>query len=81
FFETGKMDEAWQAQWIGNYNQDLQNTLFKKVVTIKKPLKSARLYITGLGLYETYIDKRKVSNEYLTPGVTAYDKLVQVQTY
>lgn len=81
WFETGKMTEAFSAAWIGNQNTDLQNTLLKKQVVIDKPLKQARLYISGLGLYETYIDGQKVGNEYLTPGVTAYDHLVQVQTY
>ncbi|RHW51193.1 alfa-L-rhamnosidase [Bombilactobacillus bombi] len=81
FFETGKMNESWQAQWIGNTDKKIQNTLFKKSITVDKPLKAARLYIAGLGLYETYIDNQKVGSEYLTPGVTAYDQWVQVQTY
>ncbi|MEZ0116733.1 family 78 glycoside hydrolase catalytic domain [Heyndrickxia faecalis] len=81
FFETGKRDEPYLAEWIGNADKHLQNTLFKKEITIAKEIDSARLYITGLGLYEAYFDDQKIGDEYLTPGVTAYDQWTQVQTY
>ncbi|UQS82284.1 glycoside hydrolase family 78 protein [Bombilactobacillus folatiphilus] len=81
WFETGKMNEPFQADFIGHPDQDVANTLLQKQLTIQKPVRQARLYITGLGLYETYIDQQKVGDEFLTPGVTAYDQFVQVQTY
>ncbi|MDU4239304.1 MAG: family 78 glycoside hydrolase catalytic domain, partial [Limosilactobacillus fermentum] len=81
FFETGKMDEAFQANWIANDNKDLQNTLFKREFNLGQEVSTARLYITGLGLYEASLNGDKIGNEYLTPGVTAYDQLVQVQSY
>lgn len=81
FFETGKMNESWTAKWIANKDKDIQNTLFKKEFPTSKDIKSARLYVTGLGLYEAYLNNKKVGNEFLAPGSTAYDKWVQVQTY
>ncbi|MBO0451775.1 alpha-L-rhamnosidase [Candidatus Enterococcus murrayae] len=81
FFETGKMDEAFQADWIAHPDKTIQNTLFKGSFTPKAKVASARLYATGLGIYEASIDGEKVGDEYLTPGVTAYDQWVQVQTY
>lgn len=81
FFETGKMNEPFSAHWIVNSNKNLQNTLFKKDLNLSKTVAKARLYITGLGLYEAYLDNQKIGDEYLTPGATNYDQLVQVQTY
>ena len=81
FFETGKMTEPFTAKWIANHDKDIQNTLFRSAITIQKPIKKARLYMTALGLYETYIDGEKVGQEFLAPGQTAYDQWVQVQTY
>lgn len=81
FFETGKMNEKWSAMWIANENKDLQNTLFKKEFSVDRNIKKARLYITGLGLYEAYLNGEKIGNEYLTPGSTAYDEWIEVQTY
>ncbi|MFB9769253.1 alpha-L-rhamnosidase [Lactiplantibacillus modestisalitolerans] len=80
-FETGKMAEAYSAKWIANADKDLQNTLFKRNFETAKAIQSARLYVTGLGVYEAYLDHQKVGDEYLAPGSTDYRKWVQVQTY
>ena len=81
FFETGKMNETFTAEWIGNKEKDIQNTLLKNKFTLPKKVVNARLYISGLGVYEAYLNKQKIGDEFLAPGVTAYDKLIQIQTY
>ena len=81
FFETGKLSEPFQAKWIGNKDKEIQNTLFKKDITINKEVARARLYMTALGVYETLIDQDKIGNEFLAPGVNAYDQWTQLQTY
>ena len=43
FFETGKMDEAFQANWIANDNKDLQNTLFKREFNLGQEVSTTRL--------------------------------------
>lgn len=80
FFETGKMKEPFTAKWIGSH-QTYSNSVFAKDFYVTKSIACARIYMTGLGLYETTLDKHKIGNEYLTPGVTAYDQWVQIQTY
>ncbi len=81
FFETGKMDEPFLASWIGNDDKDIQNTVFEKNFELDGNVREARLYATGLGLYEACLDGEKVGDEYLAPGCTNYRKWVQVQTY
>lgn len=81
FFETGKMSEPFSAKWIANKDNSIQNTLFRSAISIDKPVKQARLYMTALGVYETYIDGKKIGKEFLAPGQTAYDEWVQIQTY
>jgi alpha-L-rhamnosidase len=80
-FETGKMDEKWSANWIGTQEEDQFHPLFRKEFWIKKPVKSARLYITGLGLYEVSINEEKVGTEFLTPLYSDYRSEYQYQTY
>lgn len=80
FFETGKMKEPFIANWIGS-KQVYTNSVFEKKFTTNKEILQARVYMTGLGLYESTIGNQKIGEEYLTPGVTAYDQWVQVQTY
>lgn len=81
-FETGKMEEPWQGKWI-SCAQGERHPIFSKefCVSNAEKIKRARLYITGLGLYEAYLNGEKIGDEYLTPGCTAYDHWIQVQTY
>jgi len=43
--------------------------------------RSARLYITSLGLYEVELNGRTVGNQLFTPGWTSYRNRLQYQTY
>lgn len=82
WFESGKHGEQWQAEWITPAFDNKQlHPLLRKEFNISRKIKSARAYIVGMGLYELYINGKKVGNEYLTPGCTAADLWVQSQTY
>lgn len=82
WFETGKMEEPWSGKWITMENQkEARHPVFHKHFTCDKEIKRARLYITGLGLYEATINGKPVTDECLTPYCNAYDQWLQVQTY
>ena len=83
FFETGKMDESWSGKWIRCKEGIERNPVFFRKIKLNrnKQIKKARLYICGLGLYEAYIDGKKIGDAYLTPGFYAYNLWNQVQTY
>ena len=70
-----------QAPFIKPKNNALFSPIFLKEFTINKEIKSARLYITGLGLYQAYINNNKVGNAYLTPGFNDYNYYLRYQTY
>jgi alpha-L-rhamnosidase len=53
----------------------------RKPFVADKPIRSARLYATALGLYEARINGRRVGSDLLTPGWTNYNDRVQYQTY
>ncbi len=53
----------------------------RKAFSVDKPVKSARIYSTAHGLYEVYVDGKKVSNDIFRPGWTDYHKRIQYQTY
>lgn len=81
WFETGKQEEAWTADWItSDFNQDIHPVMAREFI-LAKAVKEARLYICGLGLYEAFINEEKVGNEYLTPGNNDYNNWIQYQTY
>ncbi|WNS46039.1 family 78 glycoside hydrolase catalytic domain [Paenibacillus sp. MMS20-IR301] len=81
FFETGKMDQAWTADWIGTQAEDHYHPIFRRRFSLRGPVHSARLYITGLGLYEVMINSHKAGDEYLAPLYSDYHTEIQYQTY
>ncbi len=71
----------WTAKWIGqttDQNPDKAIThaapYFRKDFIANKKIKQAKVYVTGLGFYELYINGKKIGNQVLAPAVTNYDK-------
>ena len=81
FFETGKCGRPWSAVWISSRPEDDFHPIFTRRFNISDKPVNARLYITGLGLYEAYINDRRVGDEYMTPYLSDYTQQVQYQTY
>lgn len=54
--------------------------LFVKQFQLRKPVASARLYVTGLGTYTPTVNGRQTSNAVLEPGNTTYDKHIDYAT-
>ena len=82
WFETAKMDDAWQAEWITPDWEDKDiHPYLRKDITVENELVSARIYACGVGLYELYINGKKVGDEVLAPGCNAYNLWLQYQTY
>jgi alpha-L-rhamnosidase len=86
FFETAFLKEDdWKAKFItADTAEDAQLSdarLFRTTFEIQKPIKSARAYVTALGLYEFYLNGKKVTDAVLTPGWTEYNSRVLYQTY
>ncbi|MCD8156475.1 MAG: alpha-L-rhamnosidase N-terminal domain-containing protein, partial [Clostridiales bacterium] len=80
-FESGKISEPWTAQWIAAKREDAFHPVFEKRFAADGEVSQARLYICGLGLYETYINGEKTGKEYLTPYINDYSESYQYQTF
>ncbi len=55
--------------------------LLRKDFEVKNQVKRGTLYVSGLGLFEAYVNGEKVSRDALVPGLTDYDKRVFYLTY
>lgn len=75
----------WKAKWIEpGYAEDSvlrPSPLMRKEFSAPKKIRSATAYITAHGLYEAFINGKRVGDAYLTPGWTVYPKRLQYQTY
>lgn len=82
YFETGKCEQPWQAKWIGlKGNAVSASPMVRKSFPVHKKIVKARAYVSGLGLYECYLNGEKVNDGYLQPGFHNYNYWMQYQTY
>ncbi|GAB3933806.1 glycoside hydrolase family 78 protein [Larkinella terrae] len=63
--------------------QSAQNALpqFRKEFSLKKPLKRATAFISGLGHYELKLNGQRVKDHFIDPGWTNYDQYALYATY
>jgi alpha-L-rhamnosidase len=76
----------WKAKWIGYDKASpwdsitqfsrLSARYFRKQFPVAKEVKKATVYIAGLGLYELYINGKKIGDQVLAPSPTDYRKSV-----
>lgn len=93
FWTTGLFKSSeWKASWIGldkAVGDDDPDTLKRKLSArmlrhefeINKKIKSATAFISGLGLFELYINGNKVGDQVLSPGLTEYNKRTFYMTF
>ncbi|WP_319467846.1 family 78 glycoside hydrolase catalytic domain [uncultured Trichococcus sp.] len=82
YFETAKEEEHWTGKWIEPARQMERMPLVRKLFRLPaKSIREARVYATGLGIYELYLNGKKIGDEYLAPGFHSYDFWQQYQTY
>lgn len=62
-------------------SQSPPSPLLRKTFNITGTIKKATLYVSALGLYEIFINEKKVGDHILAPEWTDYRKRVQYQTY
>ena len=58
-----------------------RSVLLRHGFSIGKKIKRARLYVTGLGFYEAYLNGKRVGNNVLSPAKTPYHKYILYDTY
>ncbi len=91
-WHMGIMDEhEWQGKWIGapwqgEQSYDSRSTmefepapLLRKEFRVRKGLRSARYYGTGLGYHELYLNGERVGEDYLSPNQTNYSLRPELQ--
>ncbi len=82
----------WKAKWIGldtlfqGENDDslhsrLAARYFRKEFGLKEGVKKATLYVIGLGLYDLYINGKRVGTQVLSPTLSDYSKRVYYNTF
>jgi alpha-L-rhamnosidase len=87
-------DSGWEAATVlGSYGMApwgdvgwgwrtvLPARLLRKDFTAPAQVKRATLYVSGLGLFEAYLNGEKVGHDVLVPALSEYEKRVYYMTY
>ena len=70
-----------KSPFIKPKNKNIFSPIFIKNFSLSENISEARLYITGLGLYQAFLNQQKIGNAYLTPGFNDYNYYLRYQTY
>lgn len=81
YFVTGKMQEEWEADWIAADREDTFHPVIGTTFFAEKPVKRARLYASGVGLFEAYVNGKKLGEEFLAPYINHYETNIQTLTF
>jgi alpha-L-rhamnosidase len=89
YYETGLMDNAaWNdSAWITHPARDhlhpesVPAACMRTTFATGKPIARARLYATARGLFEPWLNGKRVGDDYFVPGWTDYAKTNQYLTY
>lgn len=86
WFETGLLDSAWSASWIGDglpepareqdFYGDRPAPLLRRSFRLEGPVARARLYVTGLGWHVVWLNGVRLGDRRLEPAWTAFDEVV-----
>jgi len=85
--ETGLLSISdWNARfisptWDEDKNKSNPAPYLRREFELRAGIKSARLYIAALGLYEAEINGQVVSDHIFSPGWTVYDQRLRYQTF
>jgi alpha-L-rhamnosidase len=79
-----RLGPAGMAPWgeiAGPENRQLPARMLRREFAVEKKITRAMAYVCGLGLYEFYLNGRKVGDQVLSPGLTDYTKRALYVTF
>lgn len=86
-WSIGLLKEAhWKGQWIGmdkaaSWDSETQWSrlsarYLRKEFTLRKQIKQATVHIAGMGMYELFINGKRIGNQVLAPAPSDYRKTI-----
>jgi alpha-L-rhamnosidase len=81
-FHTGLFKQSdWKGSWISTRDTNISAPLLRKGFSLKKRVKQATAFVTGIGYYELFLNGKKVGDHVLDPPMTNYRKRVLYAAY
>lgn len=70
-----------EPEWEIDSEKEQPASYIRHSFLIQKPVQGATLLITALGVYEAYVNGKRLGEQVLTPGFTDYNYRVQYQSH
>lgn len=64
--------DEWKGQWIAAPWEKGNAPLLRKSFRVGKTVRQAKMFISGLGYFELYMNGKRVGDDYLVPNFTNY---------
>jgi alpha-L-rhamnosidase len=81
-FETAlDIPADWRASWIGAADPAATSAIFRKAFDLPRAPVRARLYVSALGVYRTFLNGQRTDSDVLAPGWTDYATRIPYQAY
>ena len=81
-FSTGRMQMPWQAKWISDPTCQVESPnspvpmMFRKRFAVEK-CSAVTIFATAMGIFDLYLDGRRLHEDYFNPGFTNYEADLQ----
>jgi alpha-L-rhamnosidase len=79
YFETARYEEPFRGEWIGLDGEAFPQ--LRRAFSVNKPVRRARAYASGVGVYCLFLNGKRVGEDVLAPFINAYDQWLQYETY
>jgi alpha-L-rhamnosidase len=82
-FSTGRLGLAWKGEWISDpdYQVESPNSptpmCFRRRFTARKKIETLRVFTTALGVFDLWLDGKRINEDYFAPGFTNYEADLQ----
>lgn len=87
YFQMGLLSPGdWKAKWIEAEEEKFYDTYppapyLRRLFTVRKGLRRARIYQSAKGLYEFWLNGKPGTQDLFKPGLTSYYTRIQYQAY
>ena len=81
-FHTGRLSLPWQAKWISDPDSRVESPnspvplMFRRRFTVTHPA-DMRVLATAMGIFDLYLDGKRLHEDYFNPGFTNYEADLQ----
>ena len=87
FFQTGRLMLPWRGKWISDPDFHVESPAspvpmtFRRRFVLQEAAENLQILMTAMGVFDLYLDGRRLNDDYFAPGFTNYEADLQYVLY